>query len=512
MVAQRNQTTREQEQARQREESGSYLRKWHEEEVAYIIDSEEEAAFKRLKTDEERDAFIELFWLRRDPTPDTTDNEYKDDYYRRIVEANEKFSSGIPGWKTDRGRIYVMHGEPDEIQTHAMGGTYYRPTEEGGGVTSTFPFEKWRYRHIDGIGNNVELEFVDSSMSGEYRLSFDPSEKDALLHVPGVGLTEFEMANGLDKADRLNRDHAAFGNPLGQDVRMSTFDRLQLSNDILRPPPVKYKDLERLVASRATFKDVPFDIRTDNLKITDVSVLTPITLQVPYRSLSFKEEQGIQYASMRISGVISTLNSKTVHRFEHMAELPVTSALFRPDGVAMYQESANIAPGLYRLHVLVEDVRTGNKGTQTKALEVKRFPEGNLSASSLIIADDIQPLPPRAVTAQFQIGSLKVRPTVKNEFRRDQTMNLFLQVYNLKLDEKSHKPSVSTEILVTRDGQEVKKVVDEAIDVANAAQQMNIIRQLEMKEFDPGEYNVQVKVKDNLADNLLVTNSKFTVR
>src|SRR5688572_14777657 len=225
------QSNKEKEQARQREESGNVLKKWPDQEVPYIIDSQEERAFKGLKTDEERENFIEQFWLRRDQTPDTADNEYRDDYYRRIAQANEKFSSGIPGWKTDRGRIYIMHGEPDEVQTYAMGGTYYRPPEEGGGVTSTFPWEKWRYRHIEGIGNNVQLEFVDSSMSGEYRLEFDPSAKDALLHVPGVGLTEFELANGLDKADRLNRDHAAFGNPLGQDTRMSTFDRLQLSND-----------------------------------------------------------------------------------------------------------------------------------------------------------------------------------------------------------------------------------------------------------------------------------------
>src|SRR5438045_8280965 len=164
-------------------------RKWMNEDVAYIISDEERAAFKRLQTDEEREQFIEQFWLRRDPTPDSIENEFKEEHYRRIAYANERFASGIPGWKTDRGRIYIIHGKPDEIESHPSGGTYDRPFEEGGGTTSTYPFEIWRYRYIEGMGNNVELEFVDKSLTGEYRLTIDPNEKDALLYVPGAGLT-----------------------------------------------------------------------------------------------------------------------------------------------------------------------------------------------------------------------------------------------------------------------------------------------------------------------------------
>jgi GWxTD domain-containing protein len=512
MLAQRNQPTQAQRQAAQREQEGNALKKWPQEEVSYIIDGEEEAAFNRLKTDEERALFIEQFWLRRDTTPDTSDNEYRDDYYRRIAQANEKFSSGIPGWKTDRGRIFVTYGEPDEVQTQAMGGTYYRPIEEGGGVTSTFPFEKWRYRHIDGIGPNIELEFVDSSMSGEYRLTFDPSEKDALLNVPGVGLTDFEIANGLDKADRLKRDHAVFGNPLGQDTRMSQFDRLQLAYDIMKPPPVKFKDLEAIVSSRISYNVLPFDYRADFLNLTDTAVLTPITLQIPYKSLAFREEEGFHKASMRISAHISDLVGNVKYRFEDATELPILSAQFRSDGVAAYQKVLNIAPGNYKLFILVEDSRTGNKGTVQRALQVRRFPDGNLSASSLILADLVEPLPPRTVAAQYQIGNTKVRPSVKNEFRRDQTMNVFLQIYSLKIDDMTHKPSVSTEVLITRDGQQVKKPVDEATEIANAARQMNFVKKIPMNEFEPGTYKIQIKVKDVLANELIEVPGTFTVR
>jgi GWxTD domain-containing protein len=175
-----------------RKELETPYRKWLNEDVAYIITDEERAAFKRLQTDEEREQFIEQFWLRRDPTPDSAENEFKEEHYRRIAYANERFASGIPGWKSDRGRIYITFGPADEIESHPSGGSYERPYEEGGGTTSTYPFEIWRYRYIDGIGTDILIEFVDPTMTGEYRMTMDPSEKDALLYVPNAGLTLME--------------------------------------------------------------------------------------------------------------------------------------------------------------------------------------------------------------------------------------------------------------------------------------------------------------------------------
>src|SRR4051794_29649080 len=176
-------------EAKLRKELETPYRKWLNEDVAYIITDEERTAWKRLQTDEEREQFIEQFWLRRDPTPDTVENEYKEEHYRRIAYANDHYASGIPGWKADRGRIYIMYGPADEIESHPSGGSYERPQEEGGGQTSTFPFEQWRYRYLEGIGTNIIIEFVDTTMSGKYRMTMDPSEKDALLYVPGAGLT-----------------------------------------------------------------------------------------------------------------------------------------------------------------------------------------------------------------------------------------------------------------------------------------------------------------------------------
>ena len=176
-------------------------KKWLENDVPYIITDEEKKAFKALPTDEERENFIEKFWRRRDPNPDTEENEFREEYYERIAYANEHFTSGIPGWKSDRGRVYIAWGKPDSIESHPSGGQYNRPSYEGGGDTTTYPFEIWFYRHLDNVGDGLEIEFVDPTSTGEYRLARDANEKDALKNVPGAGLTTSEQL-GLARSRR----------------------------------------------------------------------------------------------------------------------------------------------------------------------------------------------------------------------------------------------------------------------------------------------------------------------
>ena len=150
-----------------KEELKKAYKDWLDKDVAYIITDEERRAFKKLETDDEREHFIEEFWRRRDPDPDTDENEYREEYYERIAYANEHYASGIPGWKSDRGRIYIMYGKPDEKETHPSGGFYNRESYEGGGTTSTYPFERWFYRYLPGIGSGIEIEFVDPTGSGD---------------------------------------------------------------------------------------------------------------------------------------------------------------------------------------------------------------------------------------------------------------------------------------------------------------------------------------------------------
>ncbi|MDE3110634.1 MAG: GWxTD domain-containing protein, partial [Acidobacteriota bacterium] len=261
--AQQNQDQQAQDQQNQKEkarnekkserelykELSPQYRKWLDEDVIYIITPEERRAFLHLQTNEEREQFIEAFWQRRNPDPDSPENTYKEEYYRRIAYANEHFASGIPGWKTDRGKIYIMWGPPDETDSHPTGGTWDRPMDQGGGETTTYPYEDWRYRYLEGIGENVEIEFVDPTGTGEYHLTMDPSEKDALLHVPGAGLTLAEsmgMANKSQRFSNTDGTHMAEGEFGGMPLNSQDqeFNRLELYANIMKPPPVKFKDLE----------------------------------------------------------------------------------------------------------------------------------------------------------------------------------------------------------------------------------------------------------------------------
>ncbi len=232
-------------------------KKWLDEDVAWIITDEERQAFRQLSNDEERDQFIEAFWQRRDPTPDTEENEYKEEHYQRIAYANEHFAAGIPGWKSDRGRIYIMYGKADEVESHPSGGTYERPMEEGGGSTSTFPFEQWRYRYLEGIGQEVIIEFVDTCMCGDYHMTMDRSEKDALLYTPNAGLTMYEQMGMASKASRFSGgglERLGTG-PMSANNATKQFDRLEQFAKLQAPPPVKFKDLEEIVNTKIIDSD-----------------------------------------------------------------------------------------------------------------------------------------------------------------------------------------------------------------------------------------------------------------
>src|SRR6266545_4515456 len=337
-----------------RKELMTPYRKWLNEDVAYIITDEERTAFKRLQTDEEREQFIEQFWLRRDPTPDSVENEFKEEHYRRIAYANERYASGIPGWKADRGRIYIMYGPPDENESHPSGGSYERPPEEGGGTTSTFPFEKWRYRWIEGIGTDIIIEFVDPTMTGEYRMTMDPSEKDALLYVPNAGLTLMEQMGMSSKTDRFNRTDGthlgeAFG---GQPMRMNQFERLEQFAKLQKPPVIKFKDLEAQVSSKITFNILPMRVRADFFPVTENSVITNVTIQFDNKDLQFQNKDGVQKAVVNIYGRITTMSRRVVNVFEDTVtvESPESMLQQMSQRKSLYQKSIPLSPGTYRLN------------------------------------------------------------------------------------------------------------------------------------------------------------------
>jgi len=507
---------RRRQKARQKEEESAY-RRWIQEEVPYIITDEERAAFKKLSTDDEREQFIEQFWERRNPNPGSPENEFKEEYYRRIAYANEHYASGIPGWKTDRGRIYIMYGPPDEIESHPSGGSYIRPPEEGGGETATYPFETWRYRYIDGIGTNIILEFVDPTMTGEYRLTMDPGEKDALLHVPGAGLTMMEQMGMASKADRFTRtDMMTTGQALGgTPERLNPFTRLDLYARIFKPPSVKFRDLKAVVTSRLSAQLLPFDVRTDFIRVTEDSVLTPITIQVANRDLQFENKGGVMHAIIDIYGQVTTPSGRMATTFEDAVVLDVPENDFQRyvDRKSVYQKVVPLRPGLYKLSVVVKDDLNGHMGSLELGIRVPRINEEQLANSSLILADLIQPLPTSQVgTGPFVIGGTKVRPSVNQQFTRDQNLGIYMQVYNLGIDPETRKPQADIQYEIIKDGKPLLSQTEQAAKISNASQQVTLQKTMPLRLLEPGKYTVQIKVTDNVKKQTVAPAATFELR
>ncbi len=504
-----------------RQEMETPYKKWLTDEVPYIITDAERAAFKKLTTDDERESFIEDFWERRNPDPGSPENEYKEEYYRRIAYANEHYASGIPGWKTDRGRIYIMYGPADEIDSHPSGGSYERPESEGGGETSTYPFEDWRYRYIDGIGNNIILEFVDTTMTGEYHLTMDPGEKDALLHVPGAGLTMAEqmgMTGSSSKMDRFSRtDGMTVGQPMGgaEPESMNEFTRLDLYAKIFQPPPVKFKDLKAVVTSRISSNMLPFGERTDFIRVTDETVLTPITVQIKNSDLQFQDKDGVMHAVMDIFGELTSLGGHIVNTFERQMVLDVPEHEFQiyQSHRSLYQENVPLKPGRYKLSLVLKDDLSGRMGSDEIGIIVPNFSEDKgLMASSLILADQIMPLPTNLVgTGMFTIGGTKVRPSVDDIFTPDQTLGIYMQVYNLSVDEKTKKPSLDVNYEITKDGKALLNQPEDPKNLKSASQQYTIVKKMALKSLPPGKYTVQIRVTDNLKKQTVNQSASFQV-
>jgi GWxTD domain-containing protein len=510
--------------AAQIEKLGGVYKKWLDEDVRWIITDEELSAFKKLTTNAERDIFIEGFWQRRDPTPDTAENEFKEEHYRRIAYANEHFAAGMPGWRTDRGRIYVMYGAPTSIDAHPMGGPYQRSPEEGGGQTSTFPFEVWRYRYLEGIGQEIEIEFVDDCGCGAYEMTLDRSKKDALLHVPNAGLTTFEEMGQANKADRFRGGLESIGEgPFNRNNQSKQFDRLETFSKLNRAPDIKFRDLQNeLVTHKFRTNLLPFDVQVDFVKLTSDTVLVPITLQVPLKGLTFANKDGIQRAVVNVYGQLTKLSGQIVQTFEETLRRDIPAELLEKEinNVSLYWKALPMRPGLYRLDVVMKDVNGDKTGIFSRSYTIPDFGDEKLTSSTLILADQMEPVPAREVgTGNFVIGTNKVRPKVQPSdgkpasFTKKEKVNFWLQVYNLGLDQKTNKPSATVEyqVINTATQQHVLDFTESTAQMGNIGEQVTLGKSLQLSQLDPGVYQVTIKVNDQISKQTISPTAKFAV-
>ncbi len=490
--------------------------KWVNEDVAYIITSEEKKAYKALKTDDERENFIAQFWARRDPNSDTEENEYREEFFERIAYANEHYASGIPGWKTDRGRIYITWGKPDGIESRPSGGSYDRPSYEGGGSTTTYPFEIWFYRHLEGVGSGIEIEFVDPTGTGEYRIARSPNEKDALAMVPGGGLTLNEQLGLSSKADRIT----GTGNNYYQREQDSPFRRMEIINGLSKPPSVKYADLQNTLTDSPVIDNNPldFDLRVDFFRQSDERVVTAFTVQAQNKELVFEPVGGIETARMNIFGRIMAVSGKRSGIFEDSVVATATreELVEAKNRKSVYQKAVALTPGRYKVDVVVRDVVSGNKGIRSIGFEVPKYEEGVLKTSTLILATQLRSTTERDIGGMFIIGDAKVIPNLSGVYQQGQDVGVYLQVYNAGIDQTTLRPAVDVEYVLTKDGKEVLRQTEDWNGLSDSGQRLTLARLLPTAQMPTGDYEIKIKIKDRVAKGdgkaqTLEPTAKFTI-
>jgi GWxTD domain-containing protein len=515
----------EAQKAYKQELKGAY-KTWLEQDVAYIISDQERKAFKNLSNDEEREAFIENFWLRRNPNPDSPENEFREEHYRRIAYANEHFAAGKPGWKTDRGHIYIAFGKPDSIDSHPSGGSYQRPVDEGGGETSTFPFEVWHYRYLEGVGDNIDIEFVDTCMCGDYHFTIDRGEKDALLHVPGMGQTQWEEMGMAKKGDRFNGGLEHLGNgPMGSSQNSKEFDRIELAAKLFAPPPVKFKDLEGFMSEHKILNGppFPFDVRTDFVKVTDNMVLVPITIQIRNRDITFETKNGVSTGLVNILGKVTTITHRTVQTFEDTVEVEQPAELLEKslDQKKIYWKALPLPPGSYRLDIAIKDVHNPDHiGLFARSLEVPKFYDEKLATSTLILGDQMAAVDSHSIgEGNCVIGNTKICPRVMTNaatpvnFKRDQQLNFWMQVYNLQINDatKSNDAKVTYQIVDATNNDVIFEKQLDSKDLGAHSDQLTVEKSLPMAGLQPGKYRVTIKVNDEISKQEIAQSAPFVV-
>ena len=515
----------EAQKALRHELKGGY-KTWLNQDVVWIITDEEAKAFKALSNDEERDAFIEQFWLRRNPNPDSPENEFREEHYRRIAYANEHFAAGKPGWKTDRGHIYISFGKPDSIDSHPSGGAYERPMDEGGGETSTFPFEVWHYRYLEGIGDNIDLEFVDTCQCGDYHFTIDRSEKDALAKVPGAGLTQWEEMGMAKKADRFKGGMESLGTgPESSSQASKEFDRIELAAKIFAPPPIKFTDLDNFISEHKLLNGpiFPFDVRTDFVKVTDSTVLVPVTVQLKNSDITFVTKDGVSKGVVNILIKVTTLTHKTVQSQEDTVEVEEPAELLEKarNGKRVYWKALPLVPGLYRLDIAIKDVNNPDHlGLYGSSLDVPAFHDEKLATSSLILGDEMNLVSSRDIgEGSCVIGNTHICPRVSPNratpvsFKRNQQLNFWMQVYNLGINDstKSNEATVVYQIVDTATNTVVFEKQMESKDLGAHSDQLTVEKTLPMAGLQPGKYTVTIKINDTVSKQEIAQSAPFVV-
>ncbi len=457
-----------------------YLGRWADEYVTYIMTGTERQVFSALVTPEEKLAFIDTFWRRRDPTPETPENEFRDQYAARFANANALFRAGRPGWKTDRGRLYILLGPPTYIDRNPMGRT---STER--------PSEVWTYMGLQHpkLPSSLEFRFVDFFGTGDLEIVSDLNAAELIPTGFAPAFSDLEYF-GLRRSHPV--EYAEDGVTRDADegtLASERFDFLEDLRSAENPLEARPQPLSSLIASRATFSTLPFDLSTQVF-----SSKIPIALAVRYDNLVPKRGTGRNSFSLDVYAELRSPEAKVVDRLDRQLNFELAPEEV-PSNALRYLFALSAPAGSYQLHFAVRDNFGQSVGTLEEPVVVLG-PRDELSVSSLVLADAVEPLSSEESGKEeepFTFGGVRVVPNPARLFHRGEPMSVYFQAYGLGLSEGRN--SVRVEYTFAREGQALWKPSEVSLTPTEKTERA-IFSSFDTARFPPGRYTLGVKVDD----------------
>ncbi len=450
-----------------------WSKQWLEEVVPYIITDVEKALFINLPTEEERGKFIDNFWKKRDPNPKTAENEFKLEYYKRIALANKFFgSSGIAGWRTDRGKIYILLGPPSEIQRDMS------PSQTG---FTTFhgPKEIWNYWGLSNprLPYNMEFAFVDKLGTGNYVL-------ERSLKLGEMGSSPFDI-----------------------DSMHVHFDYMETMAEAMRNP---FEDLDRLrgiVTTQVTYDRIPIEYDLFYLKGSEERTHIPLAIEVPYSALTQKEIEGEHHFSLTLLidvsnklGQIIFERSKDI-KFKHK---PSEIESLKKEKLQI-QTSLSLEPEAYRIHILALDNFSGKVGTLHQEFSVPGFAPEELGLSDIILSSE-----QIALKSPAGKTGTKILAEIRQTFHPSEELNVYFEIYNLELNPETRVNNFSAEYFFLHDGKLLAQIPSPQGE-PTSDKDCRIQTSFRLKNFKSGEYTLRIKVSDSNSSKSAFKEIQFVV-
>jgi hypothetical protein len=393
---------------------------------------------------------------------------------------------------------------------------------EGGGYTAVYPYEVWRYQYIEGLGNDIELEFVDPTNTGAYKLAVFAWEKDALIHIGG-GPTLAEQTGLANRKDHPYYSQSGLNSMESPElmyasrVNDTAFARYERTAKSQAAPELKYPDLKEMVDVNLRYTTLPFEIHSDYFKLNESQSLVAVTVQVKNKDLSFKVENGVQVARLAIYGMVTSMTNQYITEFEHDVTASFTQDEFMAglEKASVYQKTVSLDGKMrYKLDLVVKDLNSTEAGATRVALIPPKFATETLSASPLLLSNHVEPLAEIPTTEEmFVLGDVRILPNLEHRFTRSMPLGVYLQVYNAGLDQTTLEPAIRVIYNLWKDGELLRSAIDEEGQTTQfySIRRVVLVSNLSLADLDPGNYRIQVRVQDLLSKQETEADQKFTL-